>query len=164
MKWLNELYVVQKQLDEHIQSQHHLKNHHLVREKMLAFFVELGELANETRCFKFWSLKPPAAQATILEEYVDGIHFLLSLGLDLGFTDVSAISLESVEDRTVTEQFLTVFRAMTAFHETQKQDDYLTLFTEFLSLGKLLGFDGEHIQQGYFKKNEVNYQRQQEKY
>jgi len=164
MKWLNELYAIQKQLDEHIHSQHRLENNDLVREKMLAFFVELGELANETRCFKFWSLKPASSQALILEEYVDGVHFLLSLGLDLGFTDVSAISLESVEDRSTTEQFLTVFRMMTTFHETQKQDDYLTLFTEFLSLGKLLGFDEEHIQQGYFKKNEINHKRQQEKY
>ncbi|GGE51850.1 hypothetical protein GCM10011391_33310 [Pullulanibacillus camelliae] len=164
MTWLNALYAIQKQLDEHIESQHNLKEHNLVKEKMLAFFVELGELANETRCFKFWSLKPPASQEIILEEYVDGIHFLLSLGLDLGYTDVSAIQLEAAEDNSVTEQFLTVFRAMTAFNETQEYDQYLVLFTEFLLLGQLLGFDGEQIQQGYFKKNEVNYKRQQENY
>ena len=44
----------------------------------MALLVE-RELANETRSFKFWSTKGPSANEIILEEYVDSIHFLLSL-------------------------------------------------------------------------------------
>src|SRR5688500_20051556 len=52
------------------------------REKCLALLVELGELANETRCFKFRSKKPRNDDSVLLEEYVDNRHFRLSLGLE----------------------------------------------------------------------------------
>ncbi len=45
----------------------------------LALTIELAELANETRCFKYWSSKGPSEREVILEEFVDSIHFLLSL-------------------------------------------------------------------------------------
>ncbi|GGH88273.1 dimeric dUTPase (all-alpha-NTP-PPase superfamily) [Pullulanibacillus pueri] len=165
MSWLNALYHVQQQLDHHIQSQHGLLGHNLIEEKTLAFLVELGELANETRCFKFWSVKPASSQDIILEEYVDGIHFLLSLGIDLGFTDVSAIEDVEVEaEQTATAQFLTVYQLATLFKEDTSYEQYLALFAEFLKLGAVLGFDAAAIKESYFKKNEVNYKRQQEKY
>ena len=59
-------------------------NRKIVKRKMLALLVEIGELANETRCFKYWSNKPASEREVILEEYVDGLHFILSIGIDLG--------------------------------------------------------------------------------
>ncbi len=83
MDW-NQLLNMQNELDRHIESEHGLQNADLVDKKILALLVELGELANETRCFKFWSKKAPSEQEVILEEYVDGIHFILSLGIEIG--------------------------------------------------------------------------------
>ncbi|MGG4002815.1 dUTP diphosphatase, partial [Geobacillus stearothermophilus] len=77
-------YDMQRALDERIETEHGLMEEDLFARKQLAFLVELGELANETRCFKFWSIKPPAPAERVLEEYVDGLHFLLSLGLECG--------------------------------------------------------------------------------
>ena len=79
------LFSMQRQLDERIETERGLRGERLIERKLLALLVEVGELANETRCFKFWSSKPKAADETILEEYVDGLHFILSLGLDLSF-------------------------------------------------------------------------------
>ena len=45
--------------------------------------MEFGEFANATRCFKYWSNKPSEAQDIVLDEYVDGLHFFLSLGIDI---------------------------------------------------------------------------------
>ena len=82
---IEKLMTMQAGLDQHIELKHGLQSENLVERKILALLVELGELANETRCFKFWSLKGPADQETILMEYVDGIHFILSLANDHGF-------------------------------------------------------------------------------
>src|SRR3954454_6608730 len=79
------LFQMQKGLDNHIEEKHRLEDEDLFSRKILALFVELGELANETRCFKFWSVKPASARSVILEEFVDGIHFILSLGIECGF-------------------------------------------------------------------------------
>ena len=71
---------MQRELDLFIQNNRE-KQTDVFQEKGLALLIELAELANETRCFKFWSTKGPSDDAVILEEYVDSIHFLLSLVL-----------------------------------------------------------------------------------
>ncbi|MCT8138628.1 dUTP diphosphatase [Anaerobacillus sp. CMMVII] len=73
---LIKLFKKQKELDDRIVKEHNLEGQYLLSDKILALLVELGELANETRCFKFWSDKPPSAPDIVIEEFVDGIHFL----------------------------------------------------------------------------------------
>ncbi|OZU89765.1 dUTPase [Virgibacillus indicus] len=157
MNW-DKLFSMQKQLDGYIQSKHHLKETDIFQAKILALLVELGELANETRCFKFWSTKPRNEKTVILEEYVDGVHFILSLGIDKEYLYEDK-ALETVIT-TETEQFNHVFEAAVAFKGDPSKLNYETLFTNYLQLGKLLGFSEADIQAAYMKKNEINYERQ----
>lgn len=160
---LTNLFNMQQQLDTKIETQHQLQNEALTERKILALLVEVGELANETRCFKFWSLKPPAAIDVILEEYVDGIHFILSLGLEIKVNP--ALSIEDKQDeRSMTEQFLIVYETITAFKNNQSISQYKKMFEEYLYLGKLLGFSNEQVEKAYVSKNEVNHERQQQGY
>ncbi|MBP1947739.1 dUTP diphosphatase [Virgibacillus litoralis] len=161
MDW-SELYTMQKQLDNYIESQHDLTGKDIFEEKNLALLVELGELANETRCFKFWSKKPRNEDAVILEEYVDGIHFILSLGLEKGYEYTSTRTGNS--SRSETEQFNHVFNACVIFKQQPTQANYEVLFEYYLQLGELLGFDEEAVQDAYLKKNEINYERQNKGY
>ncbi|PMC37088.1 dUTPase [Bacillus sp. UMB0899] len=157
------LFNMQQELDIKIETQHNLENENLVDRKILALLVEIGELANETRCFKFWSLKPPAHADVILEEYVDGIHFILSLGLEMKIdTTMSFLDLES--SRTATEQFLIVYEKVSAFKHDQSVSTYKSMFEEYLLLGKLLGFTSGQMEKAYVSKNEVNHKRQQQGY
>jgi dimeric dUTPase (all-alpha-NTP-PPase superfamily) len=66
-------------LDQTIQTRHQTNYSQIIEELKLALLVELGELANEVRSFKFWSIKPSSKREVVLEEYVDGIHFICSL-------------------------------------------------------------------------------------
>src|SRR5690625_410126 len=52
---LNELFNIQAKLDERIEKEHGLEGQDLLDKKILALQVELGELANEQRSWKFWS-------------------------------------------------------------------------------------------------------------
>lgn len=53
---LQNLFELQKQLDEHIYEDHPVQDgEDRLAKKILALQVELGELANEWRGFKFWS-------------------------------------------------------------------------------------------------------------
>ena len=85
---LEKLFKMQKALDQHIEEKHELQQEDLFNRKVLALLVEVGELANETRCFKFWSVKPSSEKSVVLEEFVDGIHFILSLGIECGFQNI----------------------------------------------------------------------------
>ncbi|KPH73919.1 MULTISPECIES: dUTP diphosphatase [Bacillaceae] len=161
MNW-EELYSMQQSLDNHIESNHQLKNQDLFQEKYLALLVELGELANETRCFKFWSNKPRNKNNIILEEYVDGLHFILSLGLEKAYR-YSSRKLDELT-RTETEQFNKVFESCTDFYKNVSKENYDRLFVDFLQLGEILGFSEADIQYAYYKKNEINYERQNKGY
>jgi dimeric dUTPase (all-alpha-NTP-PPase superfamily) len=156
------LYSLQRQLDERIETQHGLMDEELFAKKLLALLVEIGELANETRCFKFWSVKPPSPQEKVLEEYVDGLHFILSLGLECDFL-YSEIPPQSAALPLV-EQFLAVFQAADEFGKTKSRQSYERLFTEYLLLGGQLGFSTEQIEQAYKQKNQVNHERQNQNY
>jgi dimeric dUTPase (all-alpha-NTP-PPase superfamily) len=53
---LQKLFEMQRQLDEHIEKEHpRQEGEDRLAKKILALFVELGELANEHRGFKYWS-------------------------------------------------------------------------------------------------------------
>ncbi|RDU36242.1 dUTPase [Neobacillus piezotolerans] len=159
---LKKLYEMQKALDFHIEMKHGLENQDLFDQKVLALLVEVGELANETRCFKFWSKKPSSPRETVLEEFVDGIHFILSLGIECGFT--SEIEFMGESKGSITEQFNDVFRTISSFQKSRSESDYRNLFRSFMNLANLLGFATNDIEEAYRVKNEVNYERQQNGY
>ncbi|MDC3415723.1 dUTP diphosphatase [Aquibacillus salsiterrae] len=157
MNW-KQLFDMQKQLDNYIQANHQLVNSDLFDQKVLALLVEIGELANETRVFKFWSNKAPSEMSQILEEYVDGLHFILSLGIEKGFQNIQVTPQPS--NNNLTDMFNEVFEEVIVFKQKPSKENYSNLFTAYLTLGKSLSFDESSIQQAYFDKNKVNHQRQ----
>lgn len=155
---LKKLFDLQRELDFRIINQHNLNNEVLFSEKALALQVEIGELANETRCFKYWSNKGPSEKQTILEEYVDCLHFILSIGLDKSFDNIVP-QLNKVDNK-LTEQFLDLFIDVNDFLICSSKDHYITLFEDFLSIGLNLDFSETEIEEAYLKKNNVNHERQ----
>ncbi|WP_163193829.1 dUTP diphosphatase [Clostridium thermarum] len=159
---LQRLFALQKELDLKIVSQHNLQEENLLQKKILALQVEIGELANETRCFKYWSDKEPSSKEVILEEYVDCLHFILSIGLEKNFVDIN------LEPKTVnsslTEQFLNLYIDLNDFVICLSYDQYLTLFDDFISLGIALGFTDRDIENAYLEKNHKNHSRQENGY
>ncbi|MFA1821251.1 dUTP diphosphatase [Virgibacillus oceani] len=161
MDW-SSLYAMQRELDNYIESNNDLHNKDVFEQKYLALLVELGELANETRCFKFWSAKPPSEKHTILEEYVDGIHFLLSLGNEIGHQYKG--TPHPAGEISMTKQFNQVFERCTLFHQHPGETAYENMMENYLQLGELLGFSETDIKNAYYEKNEVNYDRQNQGY
>lgn len=160
---LSRLFELQNYLDSRIKKEHHLEGTDLFSKKVLALHVEIAELANETRCFKFWSKKESSGKNAILEEYVDGLHFILTLGLEKDFTDIK-LYMTDEPTGSITEQFLNLYIDLNDFVVCSSKDHYLTLFVDFLCLGKNLGFSDADIECGYLRKNNINHKRQDEGY
>lgn len=159
---LQRLFEMQDTLDKRIQSEHNLAGIPLLQKKILSLQVELGELANETRCFKFWSTKGPSSSDVILEEYVDCLHFILSIGLEKNFENIT------LNTKYITcelfEQFLNLYINISDFITCSSIDNYFNIFQNFLSLGKNLGFSQEDIENAYLYKNNINHERQDNGY
>ena len=155
---LKKLFDLQRELDSKISMEHHLENDMLFSEKALALQVEVGSLANETRCFQYWCNQKASPQNIILEEYVYCLYFILSVGIDKNFENIEPVLSCSVNKTT--EQFLDLFIDINDFLICSSIDHYITLFEDFLSLGINLGFTEEDIEKAYLNKNYMNIKNQ----
>lgn len=203
---LNKLFELQKELDQHIIQEKGLQGEDLLDKKILALQVELGELAQNWRGFKYWSNnQEPMMKGykqvkckwcngsgddgtgvcpdcrcegdvykeynPLLEEYVDCLHFILSIGLELGYQNVDPYAMNTSKD--IVTEFNLLFANVSSIwlssttvtgikHHTK--EDYRKALSIFLALGELLGFTWEQIEQAYLKKNKVNHKRQENGY
>ncbi|MGN7479065.1 dUTP diphosphatase [Solibacillus silvestris] len=157
----SQLFEMQKQLDRFIEETQNVQ-HDVFEEKGLALLVELGELANETRCFKFWSTKGPSERAVILEEFVDSIHFLLSLGYMRGFLLEEWPAVKQEAD--LTGIFIAAAQVILNFLQQQTEGNYRAIWVQYSLIAYNLGFTEEDIIEAYKQKNEKNYARQRNGY
>ena len=159
---LQRLFQMQTALDKRIEAEHQLEGVPLLQKKILSLQVELGELANETRCFKFWSTKKPSNNDVILEEYVDCLHFILSIGIEKNFQDI-ILNIKPITSE-LSEQFLSLYINIADFIICSSIDNYLNIFQNFLSLGQSLGFSEDDVENAYLYKNNINHERQDNGY
>ncbi|WP_121614767.1 dUTP diphosphatase [Virgibacillus halodenitrificans] len=190
---LQKLFQIQKQLDDRIVKEHGLEGQDLLDKKILALQVELGELANEQRSWKFWSHdQRPRGQDNyleyrpvdqggnhwinknpLLEEYVDGIHFFLSLANDLKINPSDFVVEGDYTKETTTETFNEVFSLVSSIQVLMDVDVPATItmkdiqevlheaFSCYVGLAeKFLDFTWEQIEQAYLDKNKINHERQ----
>lgn len=183
---LKPLFKMQQELDDFIIDEKGLEGQDLLPEKILALQVELGELANEWRGFKFWSEdREPRVKAyhkspsfdpdklgwftknynPLLEEYVDCLHFILSIGNDLRFNSETPYL---VNEKSTIDLFLDLYRSVSKFHivsgREHKHFYYNEILSNFFALGKSLVFTWEEIEEGYHAKHKINMQRQESGY
>jgi dimeric dUTPase (all-alpha-NTP-PPase superfamily) len=158
------LYEIQAGLKAHISKNHPERNDEdRSAKKFLALLVELGECANEERGFKFWSIDQNPRREKLLEEYVDGLHFILELGIDEGFM-IYEVNAPLIQGNRIEYIFLYLFQAVLSFYENRMESIYEQLFFAYMYLGSNMGFTSEEIQAAYLEKNEKNHTRQQTGY
>ncbi|KON88969.1 hypothetical protein AF332_20710 [Sporosarcina globispora] len=213
---LSNLFEKQLLLREKIINKHNLQEQDLIPGLILAFQVELGELANEQRSWKHWSNdRKPRIEAYVecsacngtgdlnyemvqedaegngdheyidcpdcdcsgfsgtrnplLEEYVDGLSFILEIGSELSEEclideDYPTYWITTDDTQSIIEQFQTVYREIADFSRDYDVMTYSELVSQYLGLGKMLGFSWIEIEQAYHSKHQINLQRQEEGY
>ena len=160
---VDDLYKLQDELDQRIFDLHDTTRAKTKNERLLALLIELGEMINETKCFKFWSVKAPSTKDVILEEYGDGLHFLLSLGIDLNDQEASKTS-NPLNELSLSELALNAYQSITTMITCFDLETFNQAFITFLCLGDKLGYTSDDIRLYYFKKNQINHQRQDTNY
>jgi len=180
---LAKLFETQKLLDDRIVDEHNLYGQDLLPKKILALQVELAELANEWRGFKFWSRdQAPRTELfdeeydlihmesvgleqknPLLEEFSDCLHFILSIGNDLA-VDIERFTILPFENKTLLEQFSQTYYVISDLEHDPSQISLIIVLQHFIALGEMLGFTPEQIKQAYYQKNKINHQRQTDHY
>jgi len=170
---ISNIFEAQKATDEVILTNKGLTRESTFEKRVLALIVELGETAQSWRAFKFWSedQEPRIKKMDelkgyknpLLEEYVDSLHFLVSLGIDLGIEQVELREIDN--DKPIERQFIELAN-MTSLLIVHKNNivSWNRLFSAFIRLGDDLGFTWNEVYDAYFEKNKVNHQRQESGY
>lgn len=156
------MYTIQATLIDTIEDKHPANGEDRSAKKFLGMLTEIAECANESRCFKFWSDNQKASKE-LLEEYVDGVHWLLEHGIiHEKYITENYTLINEKED--ISEQFIGVFDLALQFWKFPSFEHYSALFAAYLGLGNLLGFSTDQIETAYFEKNEINMNRQENGY
>jgi len=152
------LYEGNKILDSEFMSKYINEDKELHKKNCLELIVELGELANESRCFKYWSVKT-ANRELVLEEYADCLLMVLYM-----FNYYNIVNIYCVDNK-YSDDVLNVFndltRMCTKFMDNNDIDEkyLMDVFNYLLHLGKLLGFTKEEIVNACYNKIIKNEER-----
>ncbi|WP_339231247.1 dUTP diphosphatase [Bacillus sp. FSL M8-0071] len=189
---LQKMFEMQKALDERIIKEKGLEGQDLLPNTYVALTTELGEFANEGRWFKHWSNDREPRTCVInkkgetakeyyknplLEEYVDCLHFFLSIAITRGwqvellqlpeeaFSDFMKDGFEGGLSGAFLEMQWYLMNSQMYKSEETKKENFRLAWCLFLAFGVAgFGLNFEQIEAAYMDKNAVNHQRQQEGY
>src|SRR5699024_283134 len=158
---LNTLFKKQQHLDEHIVKEKDLRGQDLLNYKLTALSVELGECLNEfPKIFKFWSNKDNNRENGI-EEFVDCVHFAISIANDLGYTSHEYIK---TSPKDLNNLYIGLQNVLATLSVSRKERHVQSLLNNLISLGYQLGFTEDDVLNAYEDKNKENHRRQETNY
>lgn len=159
----------QKELDKTILENAGVKDYPMESIK-LVLLVELGELANEWQGFKHWKKHKEINRERLLEEFADCFSFALSLENQLHQLDSDSIqSIDAVvslcDALSGRPYVIPASEIIYAFNDAFLHIvNTIEILQHILCLGRSLNISLDEMEEAYLKKNEVNWQRQQEGY
>lgn len=159
LEQLKELLEMQRVLDEAILKEHgNVYDENIAEQMKIALFVELGELMNEFPTkFKHWKKTAKDDREKGLVEYVDALHFALSLTNHSKAKGMYDDTYESYDDLVHLDYSWILYSIM---DECCSETTNLDMILSYLFiLGNKLGFTWDEIYKAYKKKNAVNYER-----
>ncbi|MCR8613377.1 MAG: dUTP diphosphatase [Mycoplasma sp.] len=160
-----EIQEKQKELDAFIlQKISSVENEKLFLDRIIALLVEFGEFLNERKDFKYWSITKNVNKDAQLEEYIDCLHFILSIANIINY-DVEIEYSES--DKTLKELYLDLFNFSVKLNTKdveERKKNLALLVVAYMQVAEKVGFTEKEIFSMYKTKNEINYKRAKSKY
>lgn len=146
-----EYYQRNKQLDNLYIEKYGPVDSNCYEKNCLELVVELCELCNESKCFKYWSIKKPDRDL-LLEEYADCLSMLLCI---FNYYDVDNIELV---DTNLSNDIVYIFNEIVRMCTLLMNKDIVNnkllmeIFTYLYHIGRLLELsDSEIIDACYMK-------------
>ena len=158
LEQLKELLEMQKAYDNAVMAEHGLVYNYEIAEKVkIACLVEVGEFLNELPSkFKYWKKSAKDNREKALEEYVDILHFELSLlNCYESHEDLEDVCKYHEKAKFDKDEELT-------FSELKSFVDYMDSelgLSFLLTIDGKVGFTWEEIYNAYKRKNKINWER-----
>jgi len=136
----NDVLESNKELDEMFNT--NFPDTEMVKKNKLELLVEIGELANETRFFKYWKNKPMDLEL-VKGEYADCIiitfYFfnIMNINLDEEFMEIDEFDNVDIFGR--------LYKLASDFYYNSNRNTIKEFFVTIIKLGYMIGFTDEII-------------------
>lgn len=158
---LEEIYKETKFLDT-LFLNYGIEDLELIKLNALELLVEIGEFANETRCFKYWSKNQVGIKEKMLEEYIDCLFMILC------FCNKLDIKLEEVFGEVIiknlVDMLLDLYDLSVSFSKTLDKEVLKKLLNQLLGIAKILEFNKEDLMEYTRKKSIIIQSRMKSDY
>lgn len=128
------------------------------------FISDVGHFIVKTELCGYCDRTGIQERSPLLEEYVDTIHFVLSIAIEYGYTQheyKEPISID-LNDRVISITYLV--SSLPFIQEKVRHHQLSLIFDYVISLGYQLGFTEGQVIAAYYDKNKINHQRQEQGY
>ncbi|BDU67665.1 MAG: hypothetical protein TYPL_3180 [Candidatus Tyloplasma litorale] len=155
----------QKELDHFIRSNSidKINNEKYFNYRIIALSVEISELVNEIRFFKFWSQKKPSEKKIIINELVDCFHFAFSVGNTLQNNEWK-INFNLDEKDSFENIYFNLQENLIKLKESKNLKTFYKIMMDITKIAWNLNYSQKDIEEAYKIKNEINYKRQNSGY
>jgi dimeric dUTPase (all-alpha-NTP-PPase superfamily) len=158
MKEYNDIYNRNKKLDDIFINKYINTENKYYEKNCLELIVELCELANESKCFKYWTIKKPDMNL-VLEEFADCLLMVLYMFNTYDIDSVSTIDVDM--SLNILEEFNVLIRMCTNLMSRDNINEMFLkeIFTRLIHIGSLLELNDNDIVEACYKKIIKNEER-----
>ena len=155
MKFLEEVYKKNNKLDDIFIEQFSKKDKDMYKKNKLELLVEIGEFANETKCFKYWSNKTPNRDL-VLEEFADCIIMTLCL---YNYKNLILEDLEYNKKEDINDNIAYLYKLGSNFYFNDDKDTLKEILFNLINVASLLNITKDEIVEASLKKIELDTKR-----
>lgn len=155
---IQKIFEAQDKFDCKVVEIHGLQGRNLTGDVTQALFTELGELSNEIGFFKYWKKNKKNDKARQHDEWADCMHFIASLGNKYGHSNELTYVPRLLVNQTALQPYHYSFEVL---YQSEFSDcnHYIKALSAIIAIGLKLGMSYEDMENAYFEKNQVNYDR-----
>lgn len=154
-RWEN-YYQKNKKLDEEFNSKYQENETEFYEKNCIELLVEIGEFINETKCFKYWSIKSPNKEK-MLEELADCLNMIFYFYglLNLDITDFTNTKIE----KNRLKQINHIYNLSTNLFNNLNEQDIKNIFVNLLDFAYSLDIQEEELLEKLEEKHQIIYNR-----
>ena len=119
-----------------------------INQKILSFLHDLSEVALESRCYLFWEKEEPVNHQQLLENYLEGLTMLMSIGYELRIDSIKDHT-EIPENQDLYSLFFKIYQSILNVQKQYSSEDYQNTIDDYFTLGFKLGIDIDEIIDNY---------------
>ena len=119
-----------------------------LNQKILAFLHDLGQVAEDSRCYLFWEKDEPIDHQQLLEDYLEGLTMLMSIGYELRIDSIKNHS-EIPSPTDIYSLFFKIYNSILKVQSHYSSEDYQNTIDDYFTLGFQLNIQIEEILNSY---------------